>query len=61
MSSPGKFVDEVKQEGKKVTYPTRSETLSVTAIVLVVTAIASVFFLFADWVIYNAIQALLEL
>jgi preprotein translocase subunit SecE len=61
VKSPVKFVDEVKQEGRKVTWASRQETLSVTAIVLVMTTLAALFFLLADYLIFNGIQALLEL
>ena len=46
--SPFKFMQEVRAEAQKVTWPTRRETLVTTAMVFVMVAIASVFFLVAD-------------
>jgi preprotein translocase subunit SecE len=47
-TSPTKFLQEVRAEGQKVTWPTRRETVVTTAMVFVMVAIASVFFLVAD-------------
>jgi preprotein translocase subunit SecE len=49
--SPFKFLQEVRAETDKVTWPTRRETLITTAMVFVMVAIASVLFLVADQVI----------
>jgi preprotein translocase subunit SecE len=46
--SPFKFLQEVRAETDKVTWPTRRETLITTAMVFVMVAVASVFFLLAD-------------
>ena len=46
--SPFKFLQEVRAEGQKVTWPTRRETAITTAMVFVMVAIASIFFLLAD-------------
>ena len=48
MISPFKFLQEVRSETQKVTWPTRRETAVTTAMVFVMVAIASVFFLVAD-------------
>ena len=48
MISPFKFLQEVRSEIQKVTWPTRRETAVTTAMVFVMVAIASVFFLVAD-------------
>ena len=49
--SPFRFLQEVRAEMSKVTWPSRRETAITTAMVFVMVAIASVFFLIADWVI----------
>jgi preprotein translocase subunit SecE len=49
--SPFKFLQEVRAEAQKVTWPTRRETLITTAMVFVMSALASLFFLAADQVI----------
>jgi preprotein translocase subunit SecE len=48
--SPFKFLQEVRTEGNKVTWPSRRETAITTAMVFVMVAVASVFFLLADQV-----------
>ena len=48
--SPFKFLQEVRTEAQKVTWPTRRETAVTTAMVFVMVAVASVFFLVADQV-----------
>ena len=47
-TSPAKFVKEVRQETKKITWPTRKETGISTAMVFVMVIIASIFFLLVD-------------
>ena len=46
--SPFKFLQEVREETEKVTWPSRKETLITTAMVFVMVGIASIFFLIAD-------------
>ena len=50
-TSPFKFLQEVRSEVNKVTWPTRRETMITTAMVFVMVAVSSVFFLLADQVI----------
>ena len=49
--SPFKFMQEVRAEAEKVTWPSRRETAITTAMVFVMVAIAAVFFLISDQVI----------
>jgi preprotein translocase subunit SecE len=49
--SPTKFLQEVRTETQKVTWPSRRETLITTAMVFVMAALAAVFFLVADQII----------
>jgi preprotein translocase subunit SecE len=49
--NPFKFMQEVRQETNKVTWPSRKETGITTAMVFVFAALAAVFFLLADQVI----------
>jgi len=49
--SPFKFLQEVRSETEKVTWPTRRETLITTIMVFIMVALASVLFLVADQVI----------
>ena len=46
--SPFKFLQEVRTEAAKVTWPSRRETTITTAMVFVMVAITSIFFLLAD-------------
>jgi preprotein translocase subunit SecE len=50
-TSPFKFMQEVRSEMQKVTWPSRRETGITTAMVFVMVAIASIFFLVADQII----------
>jgi preprotein translocase subunit SecE len=59
--NPVKFAQEVRQETAKVTWPTRNETLVSTLMVLVMVALASLFFLLADQIIAWLIQAVLSI
>lgn len=59
--NPVKFLQEVRQEVGKVTWPSRQETLISTVMVLAMVALASVFFLAADQIIAWAVQALLKI
>ena len=59
--NPVKFLQEVRQEVSKVTWPTRNETLISTVMVLVMVAAASIFFLLADQIISWLIQAVLSI
>ena len=48
MRNPIKFIQEVKQEAFKVTWPTGKETLQGTLMVAAMAIIASIFFLLMD-------------
>ena len=58
--SPFKFLQEVRAEAYKVTWPTRSETMITTIMVFVMVAVASVLFLVADQVIRVVITFILQ-
>lgn len=58
-TTPAKFVREVRQEAKKVTWPSRKETGVATLMVFVMVAIMAVFFMFVDWVLSSGIQLIL--
>ena len=57
--SPFKFLQEVRAEADKVTWPTRRETFITTAMVFVMVAAASIFFTVADQVIRVVITYIL--
>jgi preprotein translocase subunit SecE len=49
--SPFEFIQDVRNEGAKVTWPTRRETLITAAMVFVMVVVASIFFLIVDQLI----------
>jgi preprotein translocase subunit SecE len=59
--NPITFLQEVRQEVGKVTWPTRQETLISTVMVLAMVALASLFFLAADQVISFLVQTVLAI
>jgi len=59
--SPFKFLQEVRSETAKVTWPTRRETMITTIMVFVMVAAASVFFFAADQIIRFLITLVLGL
>jgi len=59
--NPLKFLQEVRQEVGKVTWPSRNETLISTVMVLVFVALASLFFLAADQIIAWLVQLILSI
>ena len=58
-TSPAKFMQEGRAEAQKVTWPTRRETAVTTAMVFIMVAVASVFFLIADQIIRVVVTFLL--
>ena len=50
-TNPFEFLQQVRAETSKVTWPTRKETMITTVMVLIMVALASVFFLIADQIL----------
>ena len=61
MKNPLKFIQEVKQEVFKVTWPTGKETLQGTLMVVAMAIIASIFFLLLDQVLKFLLEILLRM
>jgi preprotein translocase subunit SecE len=59
--NPFEFVQEVRQEVSKVTWPTWKEVWITTLMVLVMVALASVFFLVTDQVLGHVVNWVLRL
>jgi preprotein translocase subunit SecE len=57
--SPFKFLQEVRQEAAKITWPSRRETTITTVMVLVFATLAGLFFLMADQVIRTTVTFVL--
>jgi preprotein translocase subunit SecE len=58
-TSPFKFLQEVREETDKVTWPSRRETAITTGMVFVMVAIASIFFLVVDQIARTVITLIL--
>jgi len=60
MKNPLKFIQEVKQEAFKVTWPTSKETLQGTLMVVAMAIVASLFFLMLDQILKFLLELLLK-
>ena len=56
---PFKFLQEVRAETQKVTWPTRKETTVTTMMVFVMVFIAAIFFMVADYIMRFGVSFLL--
>jgi len=54
------FIPQVRQEGRKVSWPTRRETLMTTAFVFGFAVIAAVYFMLVDQVVYRLVHSILK-
>lgn len=61
MTSPAKFVREIRQEVGKVVWPTRRETMISTVMILVLLFISALFFLLVDNLASYGVKLILEL
>lgn len=60
-SNPVQFVQEVRSETSKVTWPTRRETIVTTVMVFIMVVMAAVFFFLADQVLSYGVSFVLGL
>jgi len=60
MKNPFKFIQEVKQEAFKVSWPTGQETLQGALMVLAMAVVMSLFFLLLDQVLKFFLEILLK-
>ena len=60
MKNPLKFIQEVKQEAFKVSWPTGKETMQGALMVFAMAVIMSIFFLLLDQVLKLLLEALLK-
>lgn len=58
--SPVKYLGQVRQEGRKVVWPTSRETITTTILVLVMTVLMGAFFFVVDWIVGMIIQFILS-
>ena len=61
MKNPLKFIQEVKQEAFKVTWPTGKETLQGTLMVVAMAIVASLFFLLLDQFLKFFLEIILKI
>jgi preprotein translocase subunit SecE len=60
-SNPIEYLQQVRAEGAKTTWPSRRETLVTTIMVVLMAVFASLFFLLSDQVISRAVALILGL
>ena len=60
MKNPLKFLQDVKQEAFKVTWPTGKETIQGTLMVVAMAIIASIFFLLLDQILKFLLELVLK-
>jgi len=58
-TNPFEFIQQVRQETAKVTWPTRRETIITTIMVLIIVTLASIFFFIADQILGGIVGLLL--
>ena len=61
MKNPLKFIQEVKQEAFKVTWPTGKETLQGSLMVFAMAVVEALFFLMLDQILKFLLELLLKL
>ena len=60
MKNPFKFIQEVKQEAFKVTWPTGKETIQGSLMVVAMATIAAIFFLLLDQILKFLLDIVLQ-
>ncbi len=60
-TNPFEFLQQVRTEVSKVTWPTRRETVITTVMVLLMSIAAALFFLAADWMLSTVVTFVLGL
>jgi preprotein translocase subunit SecE len=58
-TNPGEFIQQVRQETSKVTWPTRKETAMTTLMVFVMVLCAALFFLLVDQILSTVVRFVL--
>ncbi|MGH6865463.1 MAG: preprotein translocase subunit SecE [Methyloceanibacter sp.] len=58
-TNPFEFLQQVRTEVSKVTWPTRRETVITTIMVIIMSVAAALFFLAVDWVLSTVVQFVL--
>tara|TARA_Y100001958_G_scaffold28438_1_gene18065 strand:+ start:191 stop:382 length:192 start_codon:yes stop_codon:yes gene_type:complete len=61
MKNPLKFIQEVKQEAFRITWPTKKETMMGALMVFALASIAAIFFLLIDQILRFSLNFLLNI
>ena len=61
MKNPLKFIQEVKQEAFRITWPTKKETMMGAVMVFALASIAAIFFLIIDQILRFLLNILLTI
>ena len=61
MANPFNFIQDVRTEANKVTWPTRRETMVTTGLVLAMVVLAAIFFTAVDQIVHLAVSFILGL
>ena len=61
ITNPFQFIQQVRSEVSKITWPTRREVLITTIMVFVMSAIAALIFAVVDLIIRSGIQSVLNI
>ncbi len=61
MISPIQFVQQVKREVSKVTWPTRKEVITTSIMTFILVMLAAIFFLLVDQVLVRVVRLILGL
>ena len=60
-TNPGQFIQQVRQETSKVTWPTRKETAITTVMVFIMVMCTAMFFFFVDQIMALGVRLMLGL
>jgi preprotein translocase subunit SecE len=59
--TPAQFIQEVRQEAAKITWPTRKEAIVTTGMVFLMVVLAAVFFLMVDFALARGVRLIFGL
>jgi preprotein translocase subunit SecE len=58
-TNPAQFIQEVRQEASKVTWPSRKESGISTVMVFVMVIVSAIFFMVVDWALQHGVRIVL--
>ncbi len=60
-TGPVKYLGQVRQEGRKVVWPSARETMVTTILVLIMMVLFGIFFFIVDWITANGVTFFLNM